>query len=85
MGLLKPQFFFKKIFLTFYFIFFMHCSSTLQAQSHSYLGLGPVLVQPSEAGEVLLWDARRHLGSGKAVGVGWISNNQHLNTHTHTQ
>lgn len=50
----------------------------------AHLRASSVVVQTGEAGEVLFGDGGSRLGCNQTVGVGRISHNQHLKTHTHT-
>lgn len=51
----------------------------------AHLRASSVVVQTGEAGEVLFGDGGSRLGCNQTVGVGRISHNQHLKTHTHTK
>lgn len=51
----------------------------------AHLRASSVVVQTGEAGEVLFGDGGSRLGCNQTVGVGRVSHNQHLKTHTHTK
>lgn len=46
------------------------------------LGLGSVLVESSETGKVLRWDAGRILLADEGIRVGWVSDYHHLSKDT---
>lgn len=49
-----------------------------------YLGLGTILIETGEAGEVLFWDGWSTTTGYQAIGIGWVPNNKHLEVNIKT-